>query len=72
MKNKVCINMLFLAVIIFSYIGLLFFVSNEGLKNTSSLPRHRAIDQEMMEQSMPLQDANFEEIQINKNLIDVE
>ncbi len=64
--------LLLLAVVILSYVALLFFISNEGLKGTSSLPRHGAIDAEMMKQSVPLQEANFEEIQINKNLLDVE
>ena len=72
MIRRICINMLFLAVIIISYICLLCFISDEGLKTQSTLPRHGAIDAEMMEQSMPIQDANFEEIKINKNFINVE
>lgn len=71
-KNRIYVNMLFLTIIIISYIGLLCFISNEGLKNPASLPRHGAIDAEMMSQSMPVQEADFHEIQINKNFIDVE
>ena len=71
-KNKICINILMFAMIISSYIGLLCFISNEGLKNQTELPRHSAIDVEMMAHSMQLQDANFREIKINKNLINVE
>lgn len=71
-KNKMYINLLMFSMIVCSYVGLLCFISNEGLKNQTELPRHSAIDVEMMAHSMQLQDANFSEIKINKNLIDVE
>lgn len=65
--------MLFLFVVIISYICLLCFISNEGIKAPGFLPRHGAIDAEIMsQQSVPIQEANFSEIQLNKNLIDVE
>ena len=72
MVRKICINMLFLAVIIISYICLLCFISDEGLKTQTTLPRHGAIDAEMMEKSMPVTDANFDEIKINRNIINVD
>lgn len=71
MKSTIYRNLLLMALVISSYIGLLFFISNEGLKNPSSLPRHRAIDEEMLEQSTDFSDADFHEIQLNKKLIDL-
>lgn len=71
MKSTIYRNLLLMALVISSYIGLLFFISNEGLKNPSSLPRHRAIDAEMLEQSTDFADADFHEIQLNKKLIDL-
>lgn len=62
-------NLFLLAVIIFSYIALLFFISNEGFKRTS--PYTYSMNKDMFKQSVPFQKANFEEIQINKNLLDV-
>ncbi len=69
MNSTIYRNLLLMIVVISSYVGLLFFISNEGLKNPSALPRHGAIDAEMMEQSTDFTDANFKEIQLNKNLI---
>lgn len=71
MRSTIYRNLLLMALVISSYIGLLFFISNEGLKNPSALPRHRAIDAEMMEQSTDFADADFHEIQLNKKLIDL-
>lgn len=70
--RKIYKNLILLALIILSYISLLFFISNEGFKGTSELSRHKAIEDEMRKQSVPLQEANFDEIKINKNLLDVE
>ncbi|MCR5261740.1 MAG: hypothetical protein K6C94_07875 [Candidatus Gastranaerophilales bacterium] len=72
MKSRIYLNMLFLFVVIISYICLLCFISNEGIKAPGFLPRHGAIDTEIMSQTVPIQKANFDEIQLNKNLIDVE
>lgn len=71
MKSTIYRNLLLMVFVISSYVGLLFFISNEGLKNPSALPRHRAIDAEMMEQSTDFADADFHEIKLNKNLIDL-
>lgn len=71
MRSTIYRNLLLMALVISSYVGLLFFISNEGLKNPSALPRHRAIDAEMMEQSTDFADADFHEIQLNKKLIDL-
>ena len=71
MRSTIYRNLLLMALVISSYVGLLFFISNEGLKNPSALPRHRAIDAEMMEQSTDFADADFQEIQLNKKLIDL-
>lgn len=71
MKKTIYRNLLLMALVISSYIGLLFFISNEGLKNPTALPRHGAIDAEMMEQATDFTDADFHEIQLNKNLIDL-
>lgn len=60
-----------MTLVISSYVGLLFFISNEGFKNTSELPRHRAIDAEMMKHSIDFSEANFSEMQLNRNLIDL-
>ena len=54
-------------LVIFSYVGLLFFISNEGIKGTS--PVQNSVEIEMTKRAVPLQDANFDEIQINKNLL---
>lgn len=70
-NNRIYVNLLFLTIVIVSYIGLLFFISNEGLKTQDTLPRHGAIDAEMMKQSIPIEEADLNDIQINKNLIDV-
>ena len=67
MSDKRIYKSLFLlALVIFSYVGLLFFISNEGIKGTS--PVQNSVEIEMTKRAVPLQDANFDEIQINKNL----
>lgn len=71
MKSTIYRNLLLMTLVISSYVGLLFFISNEGLKNPTSLPRHRAIDAEMMEHSVDFSEADFSEIQLNRNLIDL-
>lgn len=71
MQKTVYRNLLLMAFVISSYVGLLFFISNEGLKNPTALPRHGAIDAEMMEQATDFTDADFHEIKLNKNLIDL-
>lgn len=71
-NSKIFTNIFFLFVIIISYISLLCFISNEGLKDSGNLPRHGAMDTEMINQNIPVQEADFDEIQINKNLIDIE
>ena len=74
MSNKhIYKNIFMLAVIIFSYIGLILYISNEAtVVDSKNLPEHAAIDAEMLHQSMPIQDANFKEIQINKNIINLD
>lgn len=63
-------SLLLLALVIFSYVALLFFISNEGFKGTSA--SQNSMEIEMTKRAVPLQDANFEEIQINKNLLNIE
>ena len=71
MSDKRIYKSLFLLVlVIFSYVGLLFFISNEGIKGTS--PVQNSVEIEMTKRAVPLQDANFDEIQINKNLLNIE
>lgn len=71
MSDKRIYKSLFLlALVIFSYVGLLFFISNEGIKGTS--PVQNSVEMEMTKRAVPLQDANFDEIQINKNLLNIE
>lgn len=62
-------NLFLLAVVIFSYIALLFLISNEGFKRTEPYPS--VINTDIFKQSVSLQEANFDEIQINKSLLNV-
>lgn len=69
-NHHICKNLIMLAAIICSYIGLILYISGESsLAGSSNLPEHTAIDVEMMNQSLPVQDADFSEIQINKHII---
>ena len=71
MSDKRIYKSLFLlALVIFSYVGLLFFISNEGIKGSS--PVQISVEMEMTKRAVPLHDANFDEIQINKNLLNIE
>ena len=71
-KHRIYFNMLYLFAIVISYICLLCFISNEGLKNPLNVPGTVAVDEETAKLSIPVQDINLNEIQINKNLINVE
>ena len=69
-KTKIFKDLFLLAVVIISYIALIFVISNESFKSINT-PVHSTTATEMQKQAVPLQEANFDEIRINKNLLDV-
>ncbi|MBQ2644622.1 hypothetical protein IJG14_03505 [bacterium] len=71
-KIRIYVNIMFLVIIIVSYIGLLCFISNEGMKSNTMLPRHGAIDTEMLNQITTYQETDFHDIKLNKNLINID
>lgn len=69
-KTKIFKNLFLLAVVIISYIALIFIISNEGFKSINT-PVRSTTATEIQKQAVPLQEANFDEIRINKNFLDV-
>lgn len=70
MKNKKLYkNLAVVGIMLFSYIAILLVLTDEGLQSSSTMIKHDEVD---LSRTIPLQDADFNEIQINKNLLDTE
>ncbi len=70
--RKIYKNLFLLAIVICSYIALLFYMSHEGFKGISRYTGNKSSEEEMIRQTISIQKANFEDIQINKSLIDLQ
>jgi len=67
MKNQKLYKRLVIAgITLFSYIAVLLVLTGEGLQSSSTMQKHDEID---LSKTIPLQDADFGEIQLNKNLL---
>lgn len=68
-KQRIFKSLILLTFIVFSYVCLLLILTNEGLKSSSTMIKDNRTD---LSGAISLQNVKFNEIKINKNLIDVE
>ena len=65
-KQKLYKSLAVVGIMLFSYIAVLFVLTSEGLQSSSTMIKHDEVD---LSRTIPIQDADFSEIQINKNLL---
>ena len=68
-KQRVYKSLILLVLIIISYVSLLLILTNEGLKSSSTMIKDNTTD---FSGTVTLHEVKFNEIKINKNLIDAE
>jgi len=67
MKNqKLYKSLVVVGIMLFSYIAVLLVLTSEGLQSSSTMQKNDEVD---LSRTIPLQDADFGEIQLNKNLL---
>jgi hypothetical protein len=71
MKKKIYVNLLLMTIVISSYVGFLFFVSNEGLKTQKMMPKEGITDIEMINETPIHHNTKLKDIRFNKNLIEL-
>jgi len=68
-KQKLYKSLAVVGIMLFSYVAILLVLTNEGLESSSTMIKNDEAD---LSRTIPFQEADFSEIQINKNLLDVE
>jgi len=68
-NQKLYKSLVVLGIMIFSYIALLFVLTSEGLESSSTMIKHDKAD---LSTTIPVQEAKFDEMQLNLNLLDME
>lgn len=70
LNNKICTNLIFMAVIIGSYIGLLVIITNQDISPVKFKLKYGSLDREMITRTIPVKTTEISKIQFGKNLID--
>ena len=68
-NQKILKSLIISGIIIFSYVGLLFLLTEEGLTGSTTMIKDNGAD---LSGSVTLYDVKFDEIRINKHLINIE
>ena len=65
-NQKLYKSLVVVGIMLFSYIAVLLVLTSEGLQSSSTMQKNDEVD---LSRTIPLQDADFGEIQLNKNLL---